>query len=115
GLPAAPWTVLRDNEIGRAHAAVADAGLPYPLFVKPANMGSSVGGTKVHRPGVVDAAVELAASYDEWVVIEEGITGREIEVGVIGNADVRASVPGEGVASREFYDYEDKYLEGACD
>ncbi len=115
GLPAARYTVLRDSETGRAHAAVADAALPYPLFVKPANMGSSVGVTKVHGPGELDAAVELAATYDEWVVIEEGIAGREIEVGVIGNADVRTSVPGEVVASREFYDYEDKYLEGACD
>jgi D-alanine-D-alanine ligase len=115
GLAVAPFVVLRDADAGRAHAAVAEAGLPYPLFVKPANMGSSIGVTKVHDSDELAAAVELAAAYDEWVVIEEGITGREIEVGVIGNAEVRTSVPGEVVASREFYDYEDKYLEGACD
>ena len=53
--------------------------------------------------------------YDEWVVVEEGVHGREIEVGVLGNAEPRASVPGEIVSSHEFYDYEDKYIDGTCE
>jgi D-alanine-D-alanine ligase len=94
---------------------VAEAGLSFPLFVKPANMGSSVGVSKAHEPGDLAEAVALAAGYDEWIVVEEGVTAREIEVGVLGNAQARASVPGEIVSSHEFYDYEDKYLDGTCD
>jgi D-alanine-D-alanine ligase len=66
----------------------------------------------VAAPVDLDEAVALAASYDEWIVIEEGIAGRELEVAVLGNAEPRASLPGEILASREFYDYEDKYLAG---
>jgi D-alanine-D-alanine ligase len=117
GLPQVPHLALRDTEAEAdgAHAAVAAAGLRYPLFVKPANLGSSVGVTKVHDEGDLSDAVALAAEYDEWVVVEEGAAGREIEVGVLGNAAPRASVPGEIVSSHEFYDYEDKYLDGTCE
>jgi D-alanine-D-alanine ligase len=84
--------------------------------VKPANLGSSVGVSKVTSRHELDEAVALAASYDEWVVVEEGIDGREVEVAVLGsNAAPRASVPGEIVSSRDFYDYEDKYLTGASE
>jgi len=114
-LPQVPYVALRDVELARAHDAVAAQGLAYPLFVKPANLGSSVGVTKVHGPDALDEAVATAAAYDEWVVVEEGVTGREIEVGVLGNADPRASVPGEIVSSHEFYDYDDKYIDGTCD
>ncbi|HET6950098.1 MAG TPA: D-alanine--D-alanine ligase family protein [Acidimicrobiales bacterium] len=114
-LPQVPHIGLRDTDLDRARAAIADAGLAYPLFVKPANMGSSVGVTKVAADGDLDAAVATAAEYDEWVVIEEGVAGREIEVAVIGNATPRASVPGEIVSSHEFYDYDDKYVDGTCD
>ena len=115
GLPQAPYVVLRDTEVDRAAAACDDAGLGYPVFVKPANLGSSVGVTKVRDRSGLAEAVALAAGYDEWVVIEQGIDGREIEVGVLGNREPQASVPGEIVASHEFYDYEDKYVDGACD
>jgi D-alanine-D-alanine ligase len=128
GLPQVRWAHLRagdsdggdggpdDGQADRAAAAVAEAGLSYPLFVKPANLGSSVGVSKVDGPDGLAAAVALAAGYDEWVVLEEGVVGgREIEVAVLGNAEPRASVPGEIVASHEFYDYEDKYLDGTCD
>jgi D-alanine-D-alanine ligase len=116
GLPQTPWAHVAADAAETASAAVIDAGLAYPLFVKPANAGSSVGVTKVKEPGDLDEAVAVAAEYDEWVVIEQGVVGgREIEVAVLGNADPRASVPGEIVASHEFYDYEDKYLDGACD
>jgi D-alanine-D-alanine ligase len=80
------------------------------VFVKPANLGSSVGVTKVHDAGELAPAVAEALRYDEYLVIEEGVRGREIEVAVLGNEAARASVPGEIVAGNEFYDYEDKYL-----
>jgi D-alanine-D-alanine ligase len=114
-LVLAPYLALRDTELDRAHQAVAAEGLAYPLFVKPSNMGSSVGVSKVHDPSELDGAVAAAAAYDEWVVVEEGVDAREIEVAVLGNTEPRASVPGEIVSSHEFYDYEDKYIDGTCD
>ena len=110
-----PYLALRDTELDRAHEAVAAEGLAYPLFVKPANMGSSVGVTKAHDASELDGAVATAAAYDEWLVIEEGVDAREIEVAVLGNAEPRASVPGEIVTSHEFYDYDDKYIDGTCE
>ena len=89
--------------------------LGLPLFVKPANMGSSIGVSKAHDLAEVQAALDLAFSYDEYVVAEEAIVGREIEVAVLGNTDLRVSVPGEIRPGAEFYDYEDKYLDGAAD
>jgi len=83
--------------------------LGWPVFVKPANLGSSVGVGKVHDAGGLDHAVRLALSYDERAVVEEAIAGREIECGVLGDPP-EASVPGEIRPSREFYDYDDKYL-----
>jgi D-alanine-D-alanine ligase len=112
GLPQGAYIALRDTELDRAPAEVTAAALAYPLFVKPANMGSSVGVSKVHDHDGLAAALELAAEYDEWVLVEEGVVAREIEVGVLGNAAARASVPGEILSSHEFYDYEDKYLDG---
>jgi D-alanine-D-alanine ligase len=82
--------------------------------VKPANLGSSVGVTKAHDATELADAVTLATTYDEWILIEEGADAREIEVAVLGNDDPRASVPGEIVSSHEFYDYDDKYLDGTC-
>jgi D-alanine-D-alanine ligase len=114
-MPQVPYAAVRDTDLAGAHDAVAAQGLAYPLFVKPANLGSSVGVTKVHEPGELDEAVAAAAAYDEWLLIEEGVDGREIEVGVLGNAEPRASVPGEIVSSHEFYDYEDKYIDGTCE
>jgi D-alanine-D-alanine ligase len=115
GLPQVRHVVLRDTEAADAHAAVDEAGLRYPVFVKPANLGSSVGVTKVRDDAALDAAVASAADYDEWIVIEQGVDGREIEVAVLGNREPRASVPGEIVSSHEFYDYEDKYVDGTCE
>ena len=114
GLPQAAWVAVRDRETDRAADELAAAGLGYPAFVKPANLGSSVGVSKVHDRSELDEALALAAGYDEWIVIEEGVDAREIEVGVLGNAGPRASVPGEIVPSHEFYDYEDKYIDDAC-
>jgi len=83
--------------------------LPYPVFVKPANLGSSVGITKVHHAGELAAALKTAAEFDRKIVVEKGIDAREIEIAVLGNDDPIASVPGEIIPSREFYDYEAKY------
>jgi D-alanine-D-alanine ligase len=82
-----------------------------PLFVKPSNGGSSVGVTKVKRWEDLDAAVDLAFHYDDKILIEEGIDARELECAVLGNDDPKASIVGEVVPGREFYDYDDKYRE----
>jgi D-alanine-D-alanine ligase len=88
--------------------AVAD-GLAFPLFVKPANLGSSVGISKAHNLEELGAALKLAAEFDRKIIVERGIEGREFECSVLGNEDPAAAVPCEILPSREFYDYEDKY------
>jgi D-alanine-D-alanine ligase len=116
GLPQVRALWFRSEEAAGAGERVAGVEFAYPLFVKPANQGSSVGVTKVDAPDGLDAAVAEAAGYDDWVVVEEGVVGgREVEVAVLGNAEPRASLPGEIRPSHDFYDYEDKYLDGACD
>jgi D-alanine-D-alanine ligase len=116
GLPQVRSLALRD---GAEHAADADAfatrvvsELGLPAFVKPANMGSSVGVTKAHDRAELDAAIALALEYDEWCVAEEAVTAREIEVAVLGDDPPVASVPGEIVPGDEFYSYADKYENG---
>lgn len=87
--------------------------LNYPCFVKPANLGSSVGISKVHRRAELQPALELAARFDRRILVEKGIVNaREIEVSVLGNDDPEASIPGEIVSSNEFYDYDAKYVDG---
>ncbi len=85
--------------------------LSYPCFVKPANLGSSVGISKVRNRGELAPAVDLAAQYDRKIIVEKGIDAREIECSVLGNDDPQASLPGEIIPSREFYDYEAKYMD----
>jgi D-alanine-D-alanine ligase len=82
----------------------------FPMFVKPANLGSSVGISKVRNQQELEAAIELASAYDHKVIVERGITGRELECAVLGNDNPVASTPCEILPSREFYDYDDKYL-----
>ncbi len=84
--------------------------LPYPLFVKPANLGSSVGISKAQTPEELDEAIALAAQFDRKILIERTIVGQEIECAVLGNHNPEASQPCEILPSREFYDYDDKYL-----
>ena len=94
---------------------LADA-LRYPMFVKPANMGSSIGVAKVRDDDQLRAGVAAALAHDEWIVVEEGVVAREIEVAVLGHTtSPRASVPGEIVPGADFYDYEDKYADGLAD
>ena len=114
GLPVCPYVVLLRQEWVQDRGAVEAriASLGYPVFVKPANLGSSVGISKVRSAAEIGDAVALALQYDRKVVVEAAVPeAREIECAVLGNDDPRASVPGEIVPSREFYDYEAKYLE----
>jgi D-alanine-D-alanine ligase len=114
GLPVCRWIVAQGDEPLDAVRARITAELGFPCFVKPANLGSSVGITKVKDSALLGAAIAAAAAFDPKIVIEEAIAGREFECGVIGNAAPEASVVGELVPSHEFYDYADKYVdEGA--
>jgi D-alanine-D-alanine ligase len=111
GIPVCRWLVTGPAERGEALARRVAQELGYPCFVKPANLGSSVGITKVKEPAGLAAAVAEAAAYDAKVVIEEGIDCREFECAVLGNETPEASVVGELVPAHEFYDYVDKYVE----
>ncbi len=111
GIPQARYLAFRANELTPSSPAQIAEELGLPVFVKPANMGSSVGVTKAKTVEALREAIEIALSYDEWIVIEEAIVGREIEVAVLGNLTPRASVPGEIVPGAEFYDYADKYVD----
>jgi D-alanine-D-alanine ligase len=104
GLPIAEYFVVR-----RHHAGI-HSHFPFPIFVKPANLGSSVGITKVTSRDQLHPAIELAAQFDHKIIVERGIVGREFECSVLGNDEPRASAPCEILPSRDFYDYEDKYL-----
>ena len=99
-------TVTRDCP----NIEVACRGLAFPVFVKPANLGSSVGISKAHDVSELEAAFSLAAQFDRKVIVERAIVGRELECSVLGNQEPMASLPCEILPSREFYDYEDKYL-----
>ncbi len=115
GLPQGRYLSAREGEVDGAFADRVDAALGWPVFVKPANLGSSVGVSKARDAAELDTALALARRYDEWVVVEEAIAGREIEVAILGNDEPRASVPGEIRPSHEFYDFDDKYLTDGAD
>jgi D-alanine--D-alanine ligase len=114
GLPQARYLALRETELDARIAEHVEAELGWPVFVKPANMGSSIGISRVKDAGGLEPAIEAALRYDEFLIIEEAIEGREIEIGVLGWPDLRASVPGEVKPSHDFYDFEDKYLDGTA-
>lgn len=111
GVPVVPWRVVRAGEAARGgfDAIVRELGLP--LFVKPADLGSSVGITKVKRAEELGAAIAHALRYTRKVMIEQAVDAREVEVAVLGGERPEASVPGEIVPSREWYDYEAKYVD----
>jgi D-alanine-D-alanine ligase len=114
-LPQVPWLLVRRAQWQSDGAEVIreiERSLPYPVFVKPANMGSSVGITRATDSGTLAEGLDEAARYDRRIVVEQGINAREIEVSVLGNDAPEASVPGEIVPSNEWYDYEAKYLGG---
>ncbi len=108
GLPVVEYVV---QYRGALDAAACEAKLPYPMFVKPANLGSSVGISKAKDRTQLIAALETAAQYDTKVIVERGVIGREFEIAVLGNESKKASVPCEIRPKREFYDYEAKYIE----
>jgi D-alanine-D-alanine ligase len=113
GLAQARYDALRDGDDVDAFCARVERDLGFPCFVKPANMGSSIGVSKAHDAAGLRAAIATALDYDEWVVVEEHVAGREIEVAVLGDPP-DASLPGEIVPGAEFYDYADKYETGAA-
>lgn len=111
----AEWEAHAEKVIARIESA-----LRYPLFVKPANLGSSVGITKAHDRKELGPAIDIAAGFDRKIVVENGVGGRrgkarELEVGILGNDNPQASVVGEIVPDKEFYDYEAKYLTEGSD
>ena len=113
-IPVVPWiTVQRRNweSNPREIQAAIEEKFAYPVFVKPATLGSSVGMTKAHSREELAPALNLAAEFAMKILVEECVVAREIEVSVLGNHDPQASVPGEIVPHREFYDYTAKYLE----
>jgi D-alanine-D-alanine ligase len=115
GLPQVPWLLVRRVDWRRDAAPVIEqieASLRYPIFVKPANLGSSVGITRATDQAALRQGLDTAASYDRRIIVEQGVDAREIEVSVLGNDDPQASVPGEIVPSNEWYDYDAKYLGG---
>jgi D-alanine-D-alanine ligase len=113
GIPVVPFVTTTHHDWARQPARVADsaAALGFPLFVKPANLGSSVGITKVKRREDLEPAIVSALQYDTKVVIEKGVDAREIECAVLGNQEPIASVPGEICPRSEFYSYEAKYID----
>jgi D-alanine-D-alanine ligase len=116
GLRTAREVVVRAHEWEAVRTELEErvAALGYPVFVKPANLGSSVGVTRCARAEDLTQAVDEALRYDRKVLVEEAIAGREIECSVLGNEEPEASVPGEIVPAGEFYDYAAKYLEDSA-
>src|ERR1700680_4723764 len=113
-IPVVPWLCIRRDEWERNENIIAhqiEKEFPSPLFEKPATLGSSVGMSKVHSHQELAPALNLASEFAMKIMVERAVNAREIEVSVLGNHDPRASIPGEIVPHREFYDYAAKYLE----
>jgi D-alanine-D-alanine ligase len=110
GLPVVDYLVLSSLEAHSVEGVCSR--FEFPVFVKPANLGSSVGISKARDSVQLKSALELATSFDRKIIVERGITGREFECSVLGNEDPIASAPCEILPSREFYDYDDKYVLG---
>jgi D-alanine-D-alanine ligase len=115
GIPTVASVIVLRSEIEKDMETVirkAEMVAAFPLFVKPANLGSSVGITKCNSRADLSEGLLEAAAYDRRVLVERGVEAREIEVSVLGNDEPQASVPGEVLPSREFYSYESKYVDG---
>jgi len=114
GIPVVPWVTVQRWRWEKEPLAVKEEiekAFAYPVFVKPATLGSSVGMTKVHNADELAPALDVACEYGMKILVEKDMVAREIEVSVLGNYEPKASVPGEIVPHREFYDYTAKYLE----
>jgi D-alanine-D-alanine ligase len=113
-IPVVPWITVHRHDWEKNPKQIQRAiekKFKYPVFVKPATLGSSVGMTKVHSRAELAPALNLAAEFAMKILVEKAMVAREIEVSVLGNHDPKASIPGEIVPHREFYDYTAKYLE----
>ena len=118
GVPTVPYRLFTDRQLSTNLEAVleeAEAIAPYPLFTKPANMGSSVGITKCRSRGDLIEGLKEAEDYDRRVLVEQGIDAREIEVSVLGNEEPKASIPGEIFPGEEYYSYRAKYLDAGSE
>ena len=115
GLPVAAWHVVGRSSWTTDVMEEAVGALGLPLFVKPANLGSSIGVTKVTDAAALGDSVHHTFEFDDHTILEEYVRGRELELSVLGNEEVRVSQAGEILASREFYDYDDKYVLGAAE
>ena len=113
GINQTKWISIHATEIEQFKNSSLGIDLKGDLFVKPSNMGSSIGISKVTDRNELFSALRKAAEYDDWIVIEEATNGREIELSVLGNRKIQVSVPGEIIPGAEFYDYNDKYKDGA--
>lgn len=117
GLPVVPGTLVLASEFEADPSGIIErieSHSAYPLFVKPVNLGSSVGVSKAHHRTELERALALARRYDRRLLVEPAVLqAREIEVAVMGNDEVRVSVPGEIVPDREFYDYDSKYADSS--
>ena len=111
GIAQVPYVAVVDGEELEQKIQEIEEKLSYPVFTKPSNMGSSVGISKSDNQEELYASLELAFKYDSRVLVEQGVTAREIEVGLLGNADVKSSLPGEVVKDVAFYDYQAKYID----
>ncbi len=117
-IPVLDWTIVLSTQLESDIQAELDrleSLLPYPMFVKPANMGSSVGVSKCRGRSDLMEGIMDAARYDRRILVEAGIEAREIEISVLGNEDPEASVPGEVVPGDEFYSYRAKYIDDTSD
>ena len=118
GIPQTPWLTILRKEWERFPEQLSEdvtRELGYPCFVKPANMGSSIGVSKVHDASELDAAIREAGQHDRKLLVEANADGRELEVSVLGNDEPIASIVGEIVPGHEFYDYEAKYVDDSSD
>ncbi len=115
GVPQCSWLAARRSDIDEDFIDLAVDRLGFPMFVKPANMGSSVGVSKADDLDELRTAITEALRFDEWIVVEEGVHGRELECGILGNTTPQASVVGEVRPGGDFYDYDDKYLDGTAE
>ncbi len=114
GLPIVPHLTFLRSELAQNMQNIVETianGIGYPCFIKPANLGSSVGISKADNNKQLRAALEYAAKFDHKILVEKGVKAREIELSVLGNDVPKVSIPGEIVPSKEFYDYEAKYID----
>lgn len=111
GVPQVAYVTYMEGANLDMTVAQVNAKLTYPVFIKPANMGSSVGISKADNDDELRSAIDLALKYDSRILIEQGVVAREIEVGILGNSHVKTTLPGEVVKDVAFYDYEAKYID----